>query len=99
MTTKENLLAKIKALQTDGFDYDKTKPAGQRFIDVKKSPTTIERDGRIIVSAEDGCLFADYHGEFRGGYPWIHPELVQLAKDNGGYWEWENPGCICFCEN
>ncbi len=40
----------------------------------------------------------DYYGEFRGGYPWINPELVKVAEDNGCYWEWANPGSICLSE-
>lgn len=63
-----------------------------------KSPTTFLRNNTVYVSAEDGGDFADYYGEFRGGYTWIHPLLEEWAKANGGYWEWENPGCIYFCK-
>ena len=38
----------------------------------------------------------DYYGEFRGGLPWIAPELIEWAESQGGYWEWENPEAICF---
>lgn len=61
-----------------------------------KSPTVFRRNDSIFVSAEDGGYFADYYGEFRGRYPWIHPILETWAKSHGGYWEWENPGCIYF---
>jgi len=54
-------------------------------------------DNRLFVSAEDGGFFADYFGEFRGGYPWVHPKLESIANEFGGYWEWENPGCISLC--
>jgi len=52
----------------------------------------------LTVSAEDWDddkgLAADYYGEFRGGFPWIHPELEAIAEKHGLYWEWENPGAI-----
>ena len=60
----------------------------------KVFPTVFERDGKLIVSAEDGGYFADYYGEYRGGYSWIDPRLEEAAKKLGMYWEWENPGCI-----
>lgn len=57
-----------------------------------------EREGHIIVSAEDyddvKGRAADYYGEFRGGYPWVHPELDAIADKYDSYWEWENPGAI-----
>lgn len=81
MTT---LLAKVKALRAE-------------FDGKKVAPTTWERNGRIFVSAEDGGHFADYYGEFRGGYSWIHPSLERLAQEADGFWEWENPGCLVFC--
>lgn len=62
-----------------------------------KNPTVFEfSDGGIGVSAEDGGDFADYYGEFRGGYQWICPELENFVKSlgKGYYWEWENPGCL-----
>lgn len=60
-----------------------------------KPPTVFVREsGKIIVSAEDGNGWADYYGEFRGGFPWIHPDLEKFAQDRGMFWEWENPGAI-----
>jgi hypothetical protein len=53
-------------------------------------PAVFVRDSGLFVSAEDGRGFADYYGEFRGNYAWIHPELERIAKAHGGYWEWEN---------
>ena len=52
----------------------------------------------IKVSAEHGDDAADYYGEFRGGYPWINPILEKIAEANGGFWEWQNPGCIALYE-
>lgn len=64
-----------------------------------RSPTVFENDKSVIhVSAEDGGNFADYYGEYRGGFPWIHPLLIEWAKKRNMYWEWENPGCIGLYE-
>ena len=56
----------------------------------------------VIISAEEWNdiegYAADYWGEFRENSPWIHPDLEAVAEDFGGYWEWENPGAICFAE-
>jgi len=50
----------------------------------------------IVLSAEDenSYLFADYYGEFRGGYPWVNPALESWARERGFYWEWQNPGAL-----
>lgn len=66
--------------------------------DWKRSPTVFLVDSRVYVSAEDGNIFADYYGEFRGGFPWISPLLEKWAKEKGMHWEWENPGCIGLYE-
>ncbi len=56
------------------------------------------RDGYLYLSCESELLVADYYGEFTGGYPYIVPAIEKWAEDNGGYWEWVNPGCIMFCK-
>lgn len=61
-----------------------------------RHPTLFRRDGKIILSAEDGGYFADYYGEYRLGYPWVHPKIEKWAKDRGLFWEWENPGCLAL---
>ena len=50
----------------------------------------------IVLSAEheNSYLFADYYGEFRGGYPWVNPALESWASERGFYWEWQNPGAL-----
>jgi hypothetical protein len=55
-----------------------------------------KRDGKIYLSTEreNSYLFADYYGEYRGGYPWVSEFAENYAKSLGGYWEWENPGCL-----
>jgi len=50
----------------------------------------------IQVCDEHGDGLIDYYGDFRGGYPYVHPELVEWAANQGGYWEWEHPGAISF---
>ena len=67
-------------------------------LDEKLSPSVFVREGQIFVSAEDGRGFADYYGEFRGGYPYIHESLTEFAETRGMYWEWQNPGCIVLVE-
>lgn len=56
----------------------------------------ILRDDETLVSAEStySFMFADYYGEFRGGYPWINPELEAGLKKLGCFLEWQNPGCL-----
>lgn len=67
-----------------------------KFTWTEVSPTLFEHDGVVHVSAEDGRGFADYYGEYRGGYPWIHPKLVEYAEKNNMHWEWDNPGSIAL---
>lgn len=69
-----------------------------KYVEVSVSPTVFERDSSLYVSAEDGYGFADAYGEFRGGYQWIDPRLVDIAKANGCYWEWVNAGCIVLAD-
>jgi hypothetical protein len=90
---KQTLSESLQLLTTKGLGPAPT------YADIDVHPTVFERDGRLIVSAEDGLPWADYYGEFRGGYPWINPVLEAWAEEKGGFWEWENPGCIYFCEN
>jgi len=56
--------------------------------------TAFERDGLLFVSAEDGQGFADYYGQFTGGYPYIDERLEKFAEKHGCYWEWQDAGCI-----
>jgi hypothetical protein len=91
----EKIVSELKALKKAGIEYDKQ---AREYKDVQVSPTVIERDGKILVSAEDGLLWADYYGEFSGGYPIIDKALEDFAKARGMFWEWENPGAIYLCE-
>lgn len=60
----------------------------------------IVRDDEILVSAEHevSMYFADYYGEFRGGYPWINPALEKALEEIGCFLEWMNPGALVVCE-
>jgi hypothetical protein len=58
----------------------------------------ITDDGALAISAENGTFAIDYYGEFRDGCPYIAPKLETWAENQGGYWEWMNPGAIQFCK-
>ena len=60
----------------------------------------IENDDGVFVSAEheNSYMFADYYGEFRGGYPWVNPDLENGLAALGWFLEWNNPGCLTLCE-
>jgi len=74
-----------------------------------KYPVCFIRDNYVIVSSERCAItielgvhfdlpIIDYYGEFRDGTPWIEPYLEYIATDFSGYWEWESPECVIFCE-
>ncbi len=64
-------------------------------IEGNTTPTAIvDSDGFLQISAEHGDGLADYYGEFRGGYPWIHPELEAWAERHGCFIEWQDPGTL-----
>jgi hypothetical protein len=72
--------------------FDWTRGAG--LAEVKRQPASLIVDGQLVVHGEDGEGFIDYYGDFRGGYPYIAPELVSWAEKNGAYWEWRDAGSI-----
>ena len=53
-----------------------------------------EQDGSVYISAESGDNAADYYGEFQGGYPWINPSIVRMAKQAKAVLDWKNAGCV-----
>jgi hypothetical protein len=98
----EDLASRLKLLTIPGYDFDRTRPKGDQLVEINVAPTVHVRDDRLIVSAEDGKGFADYYPEsLDGGYrdPFINPVLEKWAKENGGHFEWENPGCIMFVQD
>ena len=62
-------------------------------------PTVIVNNDKLYISGEDGKNIIDYYGEFTGGGCNIEESVEKWAKDNNGYWEWENPGCVYFVAN
>lgn len=69
------------------------------MVDVSIKPAIFKDDeDRLNVSAESGLWVADYYGEFRGGYPWVHPAIEAVAEKHGMYVEWNNPGSIGFAQ-
>ena len=52
-------------------------------------------DSLLITCEVFGSGFIiDYYGEYRGGYPWVDPELEKMLVDAGWGYEWEHPGAI-----
>lgn len=90
--------ALIEALQKVTVSVPATTEEGKAQDDVQVSPPLLVQDGRILVNGEheNGYLFIDYYGEFRGGYPWVCPELEAFAKKHDAYWEWEHPGAVAL---
>jgi len=79
------------------------KPAAQLLkklptIDGVKPHGMVTDDGHLMISAEEGDGLIDFYGEFRGGYPYIHPKLEKWATEHGGFFEWDNPGSVTLYE-
>lgn len=53
-------------------------------------------NAHFSISAEDenSYLWCDYYGEYRGGYPYIAPEIEKILHDNALFFEWTNAGVI-----
>lgn len=95
--------AAIASIDSDSDPADAIREVAKALggEDLVLDPETGWADWAVVtVSAEDsteyGLPLADYYGEFRGGYPWIDPLLVDAAEALGGYWEWINPGVIAL---
>jgi hypothetical protein len=43
--------------------------------------------------------WADYYGEFRGGYPWENPKIETVLSPLGLACDWENPACLIVFED
>ncbi len=72
------------------------------FVEVDRTPRSFVRDGMLFVSMEEGDGAGDYNGhwsmdgEEQDGIPYIADALVDWAKANKGYWEWQDGGSIVF---
>ena len=92
----DKLAAELRKFTAPGSERGKD----GKYVDVDKTPTLFKDTdtGVLILSAEDGGYFADYYGEFRGGYPWIDPRLIEWAEKKGLMWEWRDPGSVGLWE-
>lgn len=90
MTKTEKLIASLPRIQS----IECIKGELPHYV-LKRPHAFIDSEGRLLISAEHGDDAADY---YERGYPWINPVLEAWAKDNGGYFEWQHPGAICFTE-
>jgi hypothetical protein len=84
-------LATVKLEQLGAYN-----PETKEFEWKTAPPHTFEVDGVVHVSGEHGDGAIDYYGEFRGGYPWINPQIEEVAKKCGYHIEWFDPGSIAF---
>jgi len=94
---KRQQLQLVKALSKVTSEGEKHNPETGKYEPATVMPTLyLDRDhaNQVTLSAEDGHGFADYYGEFRGGYPYIDPRIEEAAEKLGLYWEWENAGCL-----
>jgi len=67
-------------------------------IDGMMPEARVNEEGVLQFSAEEGDGILDYYGEFTGGYPYIHPNLLAWASSEGYFFEWENPGVATMHE-
>lgn len=76
-------LEKLQAL-----DYDSS--------EMVQAPYFFDEDGFLCLSLEENVYVGDYYDEFGSGGPYISDSVEKWAKEQGGYWEWINPGSIMF---
>ena len=90
----KNLETLIGTLPTIAdFEWSREK---KDLVKVSIKPSARIADEAIQIDGDDGKGLIDYYGEYRGGYPYIHPALEAWAEKNGGHWEWNDPGSISF---
>jgi hypothetical protein len=56
-----------------------------------KQPRHAIVDGHLAIMDSN---VIDYYGEFRGGFPYIDPQLEEWAEKRGQYFEWTNPEVV-----
>ncbi|MFV2091155.1 MAG: hypothetical protein ACC642_10880 [Pseudomonadales bacterium] len=99
---KREQLRLVKAMSKITTEGEKYNRQTGKYEPAMVMPTLIlDRDesNQVMLSAEDGGYFADYYGEFRGGYPWIDPRVEKAAERLGFYWEWENAAVLTAYES
>jgi hypothetical protein len=54
------------------------------------------RSAEFLISAEDNIdtLWADFYGEFCGGYPTINNKIISILESKGLFAEWIDAGTI-----
>jgi hypothetical protein len=98
MTTIQKLQASLPNLKVGDF---KKVDGEYVFFTKEVAPRSFIRDGYLNISLEEGDGAGDYYGRYiaedvQDGIPYINPVLEAWAKANGGYFEWQNAGCIVF---
>lgn len=61
-----------------------------------QAPYFFDDEGFLCINLETDVIVGDYYGEFSGDCQNIIEDVENWAKENGGYWEWINPGAIMF---
>ena len=59
-----------------------------------QAPYFFDEDGFLCLSLEENIFVGDYYDA--SGGPYISDIVEDWAKEQGGYWEWINPGSIMF---
>lgn len=62
-------------------------------IHVERS-TTVHLGNAAEGGKIDNLNAADYYGEFRGKYPWVHPKLKEAVEGMGYIIGWYDPGTL-----
>ena len=99
MSSKDAFMRELEKL---GFTVGNFGTSSQAFyddggFDISAEDDPGSRAGREILGNSEFDIigmFFDYYGEFRGGYPFIHPKMEELAEDYGYYFEWYNAGSV-----
>lgn len=100
MQNLEKLQATLPMLKNYDYKTDTEK-------EVK--PYSFIREGLLFLSMENGDGAGCYYGKYKAtpdgqdfyqdGVPYITDSLEVWAKENNGYWEWQDGGTIVFCAN
>jgi hypothetical protein len=72
---------------------------GWKIIKIKPDSFICDK-GFLHISAENELEYVAYDGGWTNNFrPFIHERLKKWAEKLNGYWEWDDPGSICFTEN
>lgn len=78
-----------------------TRPVDDPWVEFGTKPTIIRKDVGVVLSAEDGRIFADYYDGAHKNSPdaGIDPALCRIAAEHLCHWEWINPGEVGLYAN